>query len=289
MNHLIRILCLLSLLIGYQATAQRKDKPKRPLNPNQKFLQTQFWIGLKGGPNLTKANSTQSYSTFSGVDFTDAELDKDYDNFKTLGSQVGLEFVFYHRGFSVSFFPNYSRFNFTYHNAYTYESAINAEDQVILNYDQKNHLEYIDLPLMFKYDLLQQKIRPFVQIGAYYSRLLNANKEVTIENNDVAAGAVQPYQPPAIIVGAKDIFIGSSLGIIAGVGVHYDPGNVRLSMDISYRYGLNNVASASNRYSDNRLAASGDALDDLTLDNLAMNVGVFFPMRFISKSFNSDF
>lgn len=289
MHHLIRVLFSLCLLIAGQSMAQKRDKPKKPLNPNQKFLQTQFWIGLKGGPNLTKANPTEFYSTFEGLDFVDTELEKDYDNFKTLGSQVGLEFVFYHRGFSVAFFPNYSRFNFTYHNSYTYESASNPGDQVILNYDQKNHLEYIDLPLMFKYDLFQEKIRPFVQLGAYYSRLLNANKEVTIENNDIASGAVLPYQPPAIIVGAKDIFIGSSLGIMAGVGVHYDPGNVRLSMDINYRYGLNNIASASNRFSDNRLAASGDALDDLTLDNLTMNVGVFFPMRFISKSFNSDF
>ncbi|MEO9964561.1 MAG: outer membrane beta-barrel protein [Reichenbachiella sp.] len=289
MRNLIRFLFILSFFLSYQGIAQKKEKPKRPLNPNQKFLQTQFWIGLKGGPNLTKANPTAFYSTFSGLDFADAELEKDYDNFKTLGSQVGLEFVFYHRGFSVAFFPNYARFNFTYHNSYTYESLSNSADQVILNYDQKNHLEYIDLPLMFKYDILQEKLRPFVQIGAYYSRLLNASKEVTIENNDMASGAVQPYQPPAIIVGAKDIFIGSSLGLMAGVGVHYDPGNIRLSMDINYRYGLNNIASAENRYRDNRLASSGDALDDLTLDNLTMNVGVFFPMRFISKSFNSDF
>ncbi|WP_456459428.1 outer membrane beta-barrel protein [Reichenbachiella sp.] len=289
MNRSFRLLILFCLLIAFDGMAQRKGQPKKPPNPLKQFLQTQFWIGLKGGPNLTKANPSQLYSTFEGVDFLDAELDKDYDNFKTLGSQVGLEFVFYHRGFSLAFFPNYARFNFTYHNSYTYESASNPDDMVILNYDQKNHLEYIDLPLMFKYDILQEKVRPFVQIGAYYSRLLNANKEVTIENNDVAAGAVQPYQPPAIIVGAKDVFIGSSLGIMAGVGVHYDPGNIRLSLDINYRYGLNNIASASNRYSENRLAASGDAMDDLTIDNITMNVGVFFPMRFISKSFNSDF
>lgn len=289
MRHTIQIMTLLLLLTGPLVVAQKREKPKKPVNPNQQFLQTQFWVGIKGGPNLTKANPTAYYSTFEGVDFVDTELLKDYDNFKTLGSQVGLEFVFYHRGFSVAFFPNYSRFNFTYHNTYTYESASDPADQVILNYDQKNHLEYIDLPLMFKYDILQENIRPFVQLGAYYSRLLNANKEVTIENNDMASGAAQPYQPPAIIVGAKDIFIGSSLGIMAGVGVHYDPGNVRLSMDINYRYGLNNITDASNRYSENRLASSGDALDDLTIDNLTMNIGVFFPMRFLSKSFNSDF
>lgn len=289
MRRLSQVFILFCLLLSFEGMAQRKGQPNKPPNPLKQFLQTQFWIGLKGGPNLTKVNPTQFYSTFQGVDFLDTELEKEYDNFKTLGSQVGLEFVFYHRGFSVAFFPNYARFNFTYSNSYTYESVSNADDIVELNYKQKNHLEYIDLPLMFKYDILQEKIRPFVQIGAYYSRLLNANKEVNIESNDMASGASLPYQAPAIIVGAKDVFIGSSLGLMAGLGVHYDPGNVRLSLDINYRFGLNNIASASNRYTENRLASSGDAMDDLTIDNLTMNVGVFFPMRFISKSFNSDF
>lgn len=289
MRHFTRLLLLFLLLTSFEGMAQRRGQPKKPPNPLQQFLQTQFWIGLKGGPNLTKVNPTSLYSTFEGVDFVDDELDKDYDNFRTLGSQVGLEFVFYHRGFSIAFFPNFSRFNFTYHNTYTYESASNAADRVELNYDQKNHLEYIDLPLMFKYDLLREKFRPFIQIGGYYSKLLNANKEVSIENNDTASGATQSYRPQTIVVGAKDIFINSSLGIMAGVGVHYDPGNIRLSFDINYRYGLNNIANAKNRFSDNRLAASGDALDDMSLDNLSMNIGVFFPMRFISKSFNSDY
>ena len=289
MHRIIQLFLICGLLVSFEGLAQKKGQPKKPPNPLKQFLQTQFWIGLKGGPNLTKANPTQFYSSFDGVDFVDTELEKDYDDFKTLGSQVGLEFVFYHRGFSLAFFPNYARFNFTYHNSYTYESSSNPEDMVLLDYSQKNHLEYIDLPLMFKYDILQEKVRPFVQIGAYYSRLLNANKELNIENNDLASGAAQPYQAPAVIVGAKDIFIGSSLGLMAGVGVHYDPGNIRLSFDINYRYGMNNIASAENRYKENRLAASGDAMDDLTFDNLSMNIGVFFPMRFISKSFNSDF
>ena len=60
-------------------------------------------------------------------------------------------------------------------------------------------------------------------------------------------------------------------------------------LDINYRYGLNNITDRANRFSDNRLAGAGDALDDLSIDNLSMNLGVLFPLRFISKNFSSDF
>jgi hypothetical protein len=54
-----------------------------------------------------------------------------------------------------------------------------------------------------------------------------------------------------------------------------------------YKYGMSNISSTENRYESDRLAGVGDALDDITLDNLSVSLGVLFPLRFLSNSFKS--
>jgi hypothetical protein len=156
-----------------------------------------------------------------------------------------------------------------------------------MDYEQKQKLEYLDFPIVIKYDILKENLRPFVQLGAYYSSLVNANKEIEISGTDFASGGEDPFTRPTIIVGAKDIFLGSNIGLISGVGLNYDQWNVRFMFDVNYRFGLNNITDRANRFSDNRLAGAGDALDDMSRDNLTMNLGVLFPLRFISKDFSS--
>jgi len=288
MRPILLILSFLMLISSGFAQVKRKKKPGRPPSANEQFLETQFWIGFKGGVNLSKASPDQSYSTFAAIDFPESTLLKEYDDFQDMGSQFGLEFILYHKGFSISIYPNYSRFNFSYANSYEYSSISNPNNLLTLNYRQKQHLEYLDFPLVVKYDILKKKLRPFVQVGVYYSTLLDANKEIEISGTDFASGAEDPFTRATIIVGAEDLFISSSVGLIGGVGLNYDEWNVRFMLDINYRYGFNNIASAENRFSDNRLAGAGDALDDLTLDNLSFNMGILFPMRFISKNFSSN-
>ena len=80
----------------------------------------------------------------------------------------------------------------------------------------------------------------------------------------------------------------SSAGVLGGAGVHYDPDNIRLTFDILYRYGLHNVVNRKNRFSENRLVGVGDVLDDLSLRNISINLGVLFPLRFLSTTFKSN-
>ena len=284
------ILILLLAFAGSDLMGQgrKRRKPSKPASANEQFLQTQFWIGFKGGINLSQANPEQSFSTFAALDFPEADLVKTYNDFEDVGTQFGLEFIFYHKGFSLSLYPNYSRFNFSYSNFYEYSSIASPDLVLTLDYQQKVQLEYLDFPVVLKYDILKGDLRPFVQLGFYYSSLVDANKEVNVSGTDFASGGEDPFQRPALIVGAEDLFINSSTGLIGGIGLNYDQWNVRFMLDINYRYGFNNITSVENRYSDNRLAGSGDALDDLTLDNLTFNMGVLFPLRFISKNFSSN-
>jgi outer membrane protein W len=127
-----------------------------------------------------------------------------------------------------------------------------------------------------------------VQIGVYTAMLINASKDVSVKGIDNAAGGVNEFTNESIIIGAKDLFAKNHWGLMGGAGVNYNLGNnVRLNVDIMYRYGMSNIVSTKNRYDSDRLSGVGDVLDDLTLDNLAISIGCLFPLRFLSSGFKT--
>jgi hypothetical protein len=261
---------------------KHKYNTKKP-TLGDKFLKTQWWLGFKAGANLTEATPETSYSGLSPTNYDASLIEKKYDGFDKLGGQAGLEITFYHQGFSISFQPNYRRQRFSYNNSYEWFSLEDANNTLSLKYDQDHKLDYIELPLLIKYDILKSsKFRPFIQVGAYYATLASATKEIEISGTDFASGGAGPFENQKQIIGADQLFLKSSTGIIGGVGVSYDFWNVRLVFDASYRYGFNNITNAKNRFSENQLSGIGDALDDIKLRNLTFNIGLLFPMRFIS-------
>ncbi|MGC1240200.1 MAG: PorT family protein, partial [Chryseosolibacter sp.] len=77
-------------------------------------------------------------------------------------------------------------------------------------------------------------------------------------------------------------------GLIAGGGVNYLLGNVRLNVDVQYKKGMSNISAAQNRYGSDRLSGVGDSLDDLKLNTVAINIGCLFPLRFLGSGFKSS-
>lgn len=283
------------LALTKQASAQHKRSREkmypaysssRP-KPDDIFLQTQWWLGFRTGGNLTEAEPTMSYSGFSPINYSSASNEKRYSSFDKLGGQAGLEITFYHRGFSFSLQPNYRRERFSYINNFVWTDTGNPDNQLELQYDQDHQLDYIEIPLFIKYDITHGKVRPFVQVGGYYATLVNASKSVEITGTDYASGNESPFQTQKAIIGAKDLFIKSSIGVTGGVGVSYDFWNMRLIFDATYRYGLNNITNTKNRYTENQLAGIGDALDDVELRNISFTFGFLFPLRFLSKTYDA--
>lgn len=264
-----------------KAYTSRKDKK------DDTFLDTQWWLGFKGGVNLSEAEPGDRFSAFSPINYSDEDNQKTYSSFEGLAGQAGIEITFYHKGFSFSLQPNYRRQRFSYFNNLLWEDANNAGSRLELRYDQDHQLDYIEIPLFIKYDFTKTKLRPFIQVGAYYATLVSANKSLQISGADFASGAVGPFQNEEVIVGAEDLFIDSSVGVAGGVGLSYDVLNVRVIFDATYRYGLNNVTDVANRFSENQLSGIGDALDDIELRNVSLNLGILFPLRFLASGFNS--
>ena len=251
------------------------------------FLNTQWWLGFRAGTNFTRAVPVERYSSFSPVNYESVKNEKQYDGFTTPGIQAGLEFTFYTRGYSISLQPVFTRQFFSYSTSYRWDDPQNPANSLELNFDIDNDLEYLDLPLFFKYDFMKTKARPFVQIGGYYSILLSAGKTINTSGIDTASGAESTFEGEELKVGAGDLFITSSVGLLAGVGVAVSQGNIRLVFDVNYRYGLNNITNTKNRYDDDRLTSIGDVMDDLNLRSIWISFGAQFPLKFISKEYEA--
>ncbi|HNP17658.1 MAG TPA: porin family protein [Fulvivirga sp.] len=285
---LFNIVIMFSFSLLTEAQIYKHKYNVRKPTANDKFLKTQWWLGFKAGANLTKAMPETRYSGLSPTNYSSNQLEKEYAGFDKLGGQAGLEITFYHQGFSFSLQPYYRRQRVSYSNNYEWVSSENTANTLTLKYDQDHLLDYIELPLLIKYDIMKSsKVRPFIQIGAYYGTLVNANKNIEISGTDFASGSAGPFENQSQIIGAKALFTKSSVGLIGGAGFSYDFWNVRLVIDASYRYGLNNITNVKNRYSENQLSGIGDALDDMKLRNLSFNIGCLFPMRFISNQGNN--
>lgn len=283
----VAIIFLFTFSLFTQAQSKKKSggfnsKP----NQQSKFLDKQWWLGFKAGINLSDPSPIKRYTVMTPTNYPQASTDKVYDSFNKTGSQATLEATFYYKGFSFSAQPTYRHSRFTYSNQYQWNNPENTAEKLILQYDQEQKIDYADLPLIVKYDILKGKVRPYVQAGIFYSMLLNANKSVQISGTDYASGGTNQFSNDPIIVGAKDLFE-NYWGLMAGLGVNYHVGNVRFVLDASYWKGMSNITQVNNRYSNDLLAGIGEAPDDLDLNNIVISAGVLFPMRFLSNSFNT--
>jgi hypothetical protein len=252
----------------------------------EKFLNKQFWLGFKAGINLTDPLSQAGYSVMVPTNYDAATTKKKYERFNKLGGQATLEVTFYYKGISISAQPTYRTSKFSYSNEYTWEGSPAAPTKLNMKFDQEQQLDYFDLPLLLKYEFTQNKLKPFIQAGIYYSILVNATKGVTVSGTDNASGGTTEFKNEPVIVGAKDLFT-NNWGAIAGGGLNYNLGNVRVVLDVSYHIGMSNIANVKNRYGNDRLSGIGDAQDDLRTNHLLVSVGCLFPLRFLSNDFKS--
>jgi len=289
-RHLILLLCMLMTYaqLSAQTTFPKKKRQPSAYNKqnkdNDQFLEKQFWLGLKAGTNLSAVTVESEYAIFSQIDGVQSK--KKYDRFKGLGSQIALELSFYFKSFSISFQPTYQHSLFSYSKDYFWGST-EGGNSLEMTYDHKHRVDHLLFPLVAKYEIAGNKLRPYLQAGFYQGVLLSANKDITITGIDHASGGDNKFEKEPIGIDATDLFAKYHWGLLGGAGVYYNQGNVRLNLDIQYRHGMTSIISNENRYDNDMLVGAGDVMDDLTLQNLSISVGLLFPMRFLGTGFKS--
>lgn len=272
-------LCL--LLLSSATWGQVRKKAAR-----DPFYGSQWWLGVRVGTTLTNATVIERYNLFSSTLGADQQFDKEYRSFIDPGVHAGAVIVFNFGDFGVAFQPTYNNMNLVYENTYFWQGA--GSNSLLQENRHRVVLNYLELPLSFRYKYSLGSFTPFVQVGAFYGTLIKADKYIEIESFDAASGAGNAIDNTTPIIGAKPLFINSNWGVWGGLGVSYDAGNVRLGLEANYRYGINNVTNRRTRYTDNRMIGIGDALDDISLQNIEISFTCLFPMKFLQTgSFRS--
>lgn len=287
MKRLYLLTLCMFLFLSCFSQAKRKKTPSYNAQSKQKdtFLEKQWWLGFKGGINFSGVVVDKTYAVVSPTNYPASQTKKTYDNYSTVGSQATVEVTFYFKGFSFSLQPTYRHSSFVYQTQSSWGE--NGNPMLELTYDQEQQIDYAEIPFLVKYDITNAKLRPYVQVGAYYAILLNADKSIKVSGIDYASGGENPFKEPDIIVGAEDLFAKYNWGLMAGAGVNYHVGNIRLNLDFMYRKGMSLMNSTENRYNNDRLAGAGDVMDDIKMNNISISVGCLFPLRFLTSGFQS--
>lgn len=283
----IVILCCFFTIDG---VAQSKRKPKAPKGLNKKadentnFLQKQWWLGFKAGTNLSKAVVLKHYSVITPVNYPEKLTHKKYESFKQLGSQAAVEVTFTYRNFSASLQPTYRKSRFVYTNKFTWieSDPNNPSEPIEKEYEHEQRMDHVVLPIVIKYEIAGNKLKPYLQVGGFAAFLVNANKTV-----NVATTGNFTQTTEGDMIGAKDLFAKNHWGMIGGAGLNYHLGNVRFNLDVLYLYGMSNIVSTKNRFTSDRQSGVSDAMDDVRMNNLAISLGCLFPLRFLGSGFKS--
>lgn len=282
----------ITFLLTFAAEAQVKKKKNAQFNkmnkPENTFLNKQWWIGLKGGLNFSSVYVDQSFSVITPTNYDATLSGKKYEEWDPISAQAGIDITFYLKGFSISVQPTFQTIRFGYSNNYEWTNSENPEQRLELEYTQQQKADYVIIPLLFRYEHSFNKFSPYLQAGVYGGYPLDGTKEARYSGTDYASGGVNVISSEPVEVGAKDLFAPAHYGIVGGGGLYFTTGNIRLNLDIQYKYGLTLINSTENRYSNDRLSGFGDAMDNIMFRNIAVSVGTLFPLRFLSSGFKSS-
>lgn len=274
----------LAILFILSMTQVEAQVNRRGGNP---FLRSQWYLGFFGGANLAKSIPSETYSVLTKLPGQQQESTEEHSGFTRIGSQAGLVFQYSSNGFNISINPGIHSINIQHKSSAQWADSSDPDNTVNVMYMHDTRLNYFEFPLSFHYDILKDKLRPYVGLGGYYGILINASRTIRRSGVDRASGGAGNFTDQPLTIGLKDQFITSSVGIFGHIGASYDPGNIRLFIDLGYKMGLNNITNSENRFNNNDLASIGEAMDDIKLQNLYLNLGVAFPLKFISKNYNS--
>jgi len=282
----ILLILLLTAIASSTFSQGKRKSPKPSGGQKNSFLEKQFWLGFKGGINLSQADPIKRYSVMSATNYQSGNLNKTYNNFQDVGSQATVEITFQFRNLSISTQPTYSHNVISYYNQFEWTNTEDPSQSLTQKYSQSQGLDYVTIPLIAKYDLVGNNLKGYVHAGIYYSFLTNALKTVSVSGVDLASGSTNTLSSQPLIVGTKDLFT-NYWGLMGGIGGSYQMGNVKLVLETSYMHGMSNITNVKNRFSNDQLAGIGDAQDDIKLNNIVISAGVLFPMRFLNSNFKS--
>ncbi len=250
---------------------------------NQRFLDKQYWVGLRLGTNISKAKPENRYTIYSPTDGKNkSEYEKKYINLKNPAFEGGVDFIFDYKGLGVSLSPTYTRFRYGYENNYAWQDTLDPSFKIDQKTTTSQSLDYFRVPLGIRFAPRQLKLRPSLTLGFYWSTLFAGNRSTQIQKTDFASGGSKTNTAENTLVGNKNLFIKTNLGWFTSMGVSYPFGNLRVSLEVAYWRNTHIITNRKARFNDQYINHQEDIQDDVQLRNLSASITFAMPLRFLS-------
>ena len=240
-----------------------------------------FYLGLKGGANLSHVLVLDQYQIFSSIGQVEAgskEYDKIYQN---LGYQYGIVGLYtINDKMNLIFEPTFAHYRFGYSGSNTWIDTDNEGMARTSSQEHKQHLRYLELPLLLQIYRDMAPLKPYVIAGGYYGLLMGAEKlmhisEVTTINDQDFTTSSEDQR-----LFYNDQYIKSRLAAVAEIGAIYDFNNLQIMFGIGYHFSFNNITNENARYSNQMITGSSyDINDNIRLNSLNLNVRIFLPLN----------
>jgi hypothetical protein len=277
MNHHRLCCCLLGVLaLVNSVSAQHRNHDNQKKGSSMRTAR--WWIGLKTGLNYSEPVVLKSYQVFSSEVPDDPRYAKQYDS-RSLnrGYHVGMVAGFaITRNVAILTHPSFIQSTFGYRTRYDWSDSTGQ-----LSIEQAHRLttSAAEVPVLLRLSWSFRKLQIYGQAGGYYGWLIGASKTVQTRHLETQGESTQTFDGGTQTADMQNGMAPSWKGWIGGGGISYDIDYVRIGLECSFRYGLDNRGNPNHRFTDHRLITSAyDVPDDYRLNNLAFSLVLSMPL-----------
>jgi hypothetical protein len=250
-------------------------------------IQSQVSLGIIGGVNFTAPVATVSHDILQpGSRNRDGSIGKEYFSMfsgESTGGQFGLmaNVPLFSR-FSIDIQLLYFQYSFPYHSRYTWSNDL-GENPWTLDQMHRHNIDYVELPVMLRMEILPNAVSPFIAAGGYLGISSSSNKFISsrfIASNEISQTEEWNGYSLSAEGSLREVLLGWNAGILGGGGVRYRASMLEVGIAAYYRVGLVQIVDASRRYTafNSFSSNSYDAMDNTFLHNLSLNVYLVFPL-----------
>jgi hypothetical protein len=243
------------------------------------FSNIEFLVGIKGGINFTTPLILNRYSVFENTSDNASTQFKTYGKwFKNIGNQFGILLIarFGETNY-LMLQPALTTHVIKYTGLYEWQNASNPNESSNLTYMHKQSLKYLEIPIIYRKEMGQQTLRPYLQGGAFYGLLQNATQNVDIAETMTIGQTTNEISGGNRSGSSTSQFIRTHIGVMAGAGLAYHFNSVIVCLDGLYKLGLNNITNEKNRYTNQPIVGDTfDVPDDISLNALMVSVNIIF-------------
>ncbi len=235
-----------------------------------KFLE-KFSLGIKGGVNFSLIIPYEKTTVFSGQ--APESYEKNYDMFSNnIGMHMGFILMYdITRIIKVSLQPGLNDYVYKYKNTYEWAGRTNLQYESAFTH----RIRFFELPLMVGFYTTYNSFQPYLQAGIYYGRLLGANSKIKVVETSSNLGSSNQELEYETAAYTEGLYSKNHYGALAGAGISYLTGNMRIGLEANYRLLLSDLNTTETQYMNNQIVSGNyDVPDKFKFSNLAITLNL---------------